>query len=62
MRPDEPVWRWWTRRGTVDEHADVSGGGDVRDDELEDPQGCIDPWTGDIPAEFQDDRWLHSQA
>src|SRR4051794_16922807 len=43
----EPVWRWWTRRGTVDEHADVSGGGDVRDDELEDPQGCIDPWTGD---------------
>jgi len=22
----------------------------------------IDPWTGDIPAEFQDDRWLRSQA
>jgi hypothetical protein len=20
----------------------------------------IDPWTGDIPAEFQDDHWLHS--
>ena len=21
----------------------------------------IDPWTGDVPAEFEDDRWLHSQ-
>jgi len=21
----------------------------------------IDPWTGNVPAEFQDDRWLHSQ-
>jgi hypothetical protein len=22
----------------------------------------VDPWTGDIPVEFQDDRWLHSPA
>jgi hypothetical protein len=21
----------------------------------------IDPWTGDIPAEYQDDRWMHSE-
>ena len=22
----------------------------------------IDAWTGDIPTEFQDDRWLYLQA
>jgi hypothetical protein len=21
----------------------------------------IDPWTTDVPAEFQDDRWLHPE-
>ena len=27
-------------------------------DELE--QRCIDPWEDDVPAEFEDDRWLRS--